>query len=398
MSSRALWIDNSASGRYRFNEQHPFHPIRLTLTEELLRRSGAWDDSLILPPLPLEEAREAVGRIHRADYLDMVAALSADAPRLAALEDAARYGMEGDGDTPYFPGMETAALGIVAGSMAAAEAVMSGRAERALHLAGGLHHAFPDRAAGFCVLNDAAAAISRIRERYGAKVLYIDTDVHHGDGVQWFYYDDPDVFTLSIHETGKFLFPGTGFHHERGHASGYGACLNLPMEPYTEDDSWLEVFRAGVERAVAVFQPDVIVSQHGCDAHALDPLAHIHCSMRIYREMPRIIREAADRHAGGRWIALGGGGYEHWHVVPRAWSLLWLEMVGHPLLERIDREPLGGPLPAGWPATDSPSRPGADDLPRTWLDDVAAWAPMPRRQEITEKNKAMLEIALQHLG
>ncbi|MFD0671855.1 acetoin utilization protein AcuC [Cohnella sp. GCM10027633] len=396
MSARALWIDNTASGRYRFSEQHPFHPIRLALAEELLRMSGALDVSRALAPAGIEEAREIVSRIHRTDYVDAVAALSASSPSAEALRDAAKYGLDADGDTPSFEDMEAASLQVVAGSLAAAEAVMSGATNRALHLAGGLHHAFPDKAAGFCVFNDAAAAISRIRERYGARVLYIDTDVHHGDGVQWFYYDDPDVFTLSIHETGKFLFPGTGFHHERGHSSGYGACLNLPVEPYTEDDSWLELFRIGVERAVSAFKPDVIVSQHGCDAHAFDPLAHVHCSMRIYREMPRLIRELADRHAGGKWIALGGGGYDHWRVVPRAWSLLWLEMSEHPLLEEIDRSPLGGRLPDGWPSIDGPSRPR--DLPGTWLDDVAAWTPMPRRTEITEKNKAMLDIALQHLG
>ncbi|MFC5532303.1 acetoin utilization protein AcuC [Cohnella yongneupensis] len=395
MSFRALWIDNTASRQYCFSEQHPFHPIRLELTEQLLRQCDALDDSLVMPPLSLEEARDTVRRIHRPDYIAAVSALSAPSPRPEDIRLAAQYGLDADGDTPYFPDMEAASLAVVAGSIAAAEAVMSGRADRALHLAGGLHHAFPDRASGFCVYNDAAAAISSIRSKYGARVLYIDTDVHHGDGVQWFFYDDPDVFTLSIHETGKFLFPGTGFHHEWGHSAGYGACLNLPMEPYTEDDSWLDIFRHGVERAVSAFKPDVIVSQHGCDAHAFDPLAHIHCSMRIYREMPRLIRELADRHTNGRWVALGGGGYDHWRVVPRAWSLLWLEMSGHPLLERIDSLPLGGPLPEGWPSLDSPLKP--DQLPRTWLDDTSTWTPMPRRQEITDKNKAMLDIALQHL-
>lgn len=395
MSSRALWIDHSASKQYLFNEQHPFHPIRLALTEELLRGCGALDDRSAIPPASLDEAREEIALIHRPDYIRAISALSEPSPALAAIDNAPQYGLDHGGDTPYFPGMEAASLAVVAGSLAAAEAVMSGRADRALHLAGGLHHAFPDRASGFCVYNDAAAAISSIRRKYGARVLYIDTDVHHGDGVQWFFYDDPDVFTLSIHETGKFLFPGTGFHHERGHASGYGSCLNLPMEPYTEDESWLDVFKQGVVRAVDAFKPDVIVSQHGCDAHAFDPLAHIHCSMRIYREMPRLIHELANAYTNGRWIALGGGGYDHWRVVPRAWSLLWLEMSAHPLLDNIDRLPHGGALPEGWPTLQSPHRP--DQLPSTWLDDTSTWTPMPRRQEITDKNKAMLEIALQHL-
>jgi acetoin utilization protein AcuC len=273
---------------------------------------------------------------------------------------------------------------------------MSGSADRALHLAGGLHHAFPERAAGFCVYNDAAAAIARIRKRYGCRVLYIDTDVHHGDGVQWFYYTDPEVFTFSIHETGRYLFPGTGFAHERGVSSGYGSCLNLAMEPYTEDDSWLECFETALEKAAAVFQPDVVVSQHGCDAHAWDPLAHIHCSMRIYRDMPRMIRSVADRYADGRWIALGGGGYDHYRVAPRAWGLLWLEMTGHPLLEAIDASPAGSALPAGWPLPGTGDLP--PDMPATWLDDTSTWIPMPRRSEIAANNRKMLELALQHLG
>ncbi|TJY43287.1 acetoin utilization protein AcuC [Cohnella pontilimi] len=396
MTSRTVWIDSSAGGRYRFHEDHPFHPIRLALTEELLRKCGTLDSSRMLPSLPSAEAEKTVRSLHRADYIEAVKALSAEHPNPSVVSRAAEYGLQADGDTPYFPGMHEAAVSVVAGSLAAAEAVMSGKADRALHLAGGLHHAFPERGSGFCVYNDAAAAITRIRDKYDARVLYVDTDVHHGDGVQWFFYTDPDVFTLSMHETGKFLFPGSGFAHERGVSTGYGACLNLPMEPYTEDDSWLECFTAALEKAVEAFRPDVIVSQHGCDAHAFDPLAHMHCSMKIYLEMPRLIHEAANRYTGGKWIALGGGGYDHWRVVPRAWGLLWLEMNGDPLLRTIDESPSEALLPADWPSLTSEKRPAL--MPAAWLDDTSLWAPMPRRAEITEKNRKMLELALQHLG
>lgn len=397
MNSRSIWIDSSASGRYRFHDEHPFHPVRLELTERLLRSAQALDSSQIVGALAAEEAESTVEALHRPDYVDAVRALSAAAPDPGAIRNAETYGLQQDGDTPYFPNMHEAALSVVAGSIAAADAVMSGAARRALHLAGGLHHAFPDRASGFCVYNDASAAIARIRGAYGARVLYIDTDVHHGDGVQWFFYTDPDVFTFSIHETGKYLFPGTGFAHERGESSGYGSCLNLPMEPYTEDDSWLECFGNALETAVSVFRPDVIISQHGCDAHAYDPLAHMHCSMKIYREMPKLIHELADRYAQGRWVALGGGGYDHWRVVPRAWSLLWLEMCGHPLLNAIDAAGPGSlALPQGWPPADVGVVP--PQLPLTWMDDTSAWEPMPRRAEITAKNRKMLELALQHLG
>jgi len=367
------------------------------LTENLLGLSGALDGIRTAPPLPEEEAERMVRRIHRTDYVEAVEELSSGIASVKALSLAQRYGMEADGDTPGFPGMHQASVAIAAGSMAAADAVLSGGAKRALHLAGGLHHAFPDRASGFCVYNDAAAAIAHAREKYGARVLYIDTDVHHGDGVQWFFYTDPDVFTLSIHETGKFLFPGTGFPHERGDSTGYGACLNVSMEPYTEDESWLECFGQAIEKAARAFKPDLIVSQHGCDAHAFDPLAHVHCSMRIYREMPAMIRRLAERYTEGRWVALGGGGYDHWRVVPRAWSLLWLEMSDSPLLASIDANADGGALPSGWPSLALNRQPDVP-LPATWLDDAEAWTPMPRRQEITEKNRKNLEIALQHIG
>lgn len=393
--SSPVWIDCSASKRYRFHEDHPFHPIRLQLTENLLAACNGLKAEQIVSG-KFKYTDKAIRRIHRSDYLELVQKLSADFPAGSAVEQAARYGLEPDGDTPYFPGMHNAAVAIAGGSLAAAEAVMSGRAPHALHLGGGLHHAFPDRSSGFCIYNDAAAAISWIQQRYGAKVLYIDTDVHHGDGVQWCFYSDPDVFTFSIHETGKFLFPGTGFANERGISSGYGTCLNVPVEPYTEDESWLDCFSDSLSLIVRAFKPDVIVSQHGCDAHAFDPLAHVHCSMRIYREMPKLIHRLAHEWTEGRWVALGGGGYDHWNVVPRAWALLWLEMSDHPLLRDIDAAPDGGELPRDWARVASKRRPA--ELPRTWLDDTAAWAPMPRRAEIAAKNREVLQIALQHLG
>jgi acetoin utilization protein AcuC len=369
----------------------------LELTEDLLRACGALNEGQVSLPFTLEEAESVIRDIHRADYIKTVTALSTVNPDPSAINLAVQYGLQADGDTPYFRGMHEASLAVAAGSLAAAEAVMSGRANHSMHLSGGLHHAFPDHASGFCVYNDAAAAISYIRKKYDARVLYIDTDVHHGDGMQWFFYDDPEVFTLSIHETGKFLFPGTGFPHERGEGSGYGTCLNLSMEPYTEDESWLDCFQQAVEHAARVFRPDIIISQHGCDAHAFDPLAHIHCSMRIYREMPRMIHDLATRYAQDRWVALGGGGYDHWRVVPRAWSLLWLEMSGQPILAGIDSNLCGGPLPQAWPSMNNNRKPNFP-LPNTWLDDAASWTPMPRRMEITAKNKAMLELALQHIG
>ncbi|MFC4809995.1 acetoin utilization protein AcuC [Paenibacillus sp. GCM10023250] len=392
MTANAAFIYSPEAKRYKFNQEHPFNPIRLTLAKHLLEAAGALKDEQMLIASPAGE--DLLKHVHRDDYIDAVRRLGSPRPIPADVAAADKFGL-GTEDTPYFPGMHEAAAAIVGGSVLAADAVMDGRARHAYHMAGGLHHAFPDRGAGFCVYNDAAIAIAHIRKRYGARVLYIDTDVHHGDGVQWSFYADPDVCTYSIHETGKYLFPGTGFVHERGADAGFGTSINVPMEPYTEDDSWLDSFRATVSRAAEYFKPDVIVSQHGCDAHAYDPLSHIHCSMRIYQAMPAIIHELAHQYADGRWIALGGGGYDIWRVVPRAWAFVWLAMTDHPLMDRLAPEGANEPLPLSWQehwAMTSESR-----LPADWLDDLAAWTPMPRRDEIAARNKDMAQIVLQQL-
>ncbi|GIQ61470.1 acetoin utilization protein AcuC [Paenibacillus cisolokensis] len=391
MSADAVFVHPPGAARYKFRADHPFDPIRLTLAIDLLTSVGALKASDIIASEPADT--NLLSLVHRPDYIHAVTALSKEHPETRWLDEAERFGL-GTEDTPFFPGMHDAAAQLVGGSVRAAEEVMSGRALHAYHMAGGLHHAFPERGAGFCVYNDAAIAIKYIRQRYGAKVLYIDTDVHHGDGVQWAFYDDADVCTYSIHETGKYLFPGTGFVHERGSELGFGFCYNMPVEPYTEDDSWLESFVSTVEKVARAFRPDIIVSQHGCDAHALDPLSHIHCSTRIYLEMPRIIHELAHRYAQGRWVAVGGGGYDIWRVVPRAWSLVWLAMTEHPLVGRLVAGE-NAPLPAEWVARWLPHSP--EPLPDRWLDDTSAWTPMPRRAEITAKNQATAGILVQDL-
>lgn len=392
MPENAVFVHHDGETRYHFGDNHPFNPKRQLLTIDLLRRMGALHDDRIAAPEPASD--EQLLRIHRADYVRIVRALSVPEPAQADLDDAGRYGLDTE-DTPLFPGMHDAAALIVGGSLLAAELVMSGKSEHAFHMAGGLHHALPGRASGFCIYNDAAAAIAHIRRQWDARVMYIDTDVHHGDGVQWMFYPDPDVLTYSIHETGKYLFPGTGFVHERGDGEGYGRTVNMPVEPYTEDASWLECFRDTVWRAAESFKPDVIVSQHGCDAHAWDPLSHIHCSMAIYAEMPAVIHELAHRYADGRWIAVGGGGYDIWRVVPRAWSLVWLEMTGHPAAAAARKGGDGGRLPEDWIRAWKAESPVA--LPETWLDDADHWTPMPRRDIITESNRRMKELTLQFL-
>ncbi|WP_020615398.1 acetoin utilization protein AcuC [Paenibacillus daejeonensis] len=391
-TANAVLVHHPDAMRYRFNDHHPFNPVRLELTIDLLRASSALQDQQIVLPAPADD--ELLSLLHRPDYIDAVRQLSVPEPQQRWYSQAQQYGLQTE-DTPCFPGMHEAAACIAGGSVHAAELIMQGRTQHAFHMAGGLHHAFPDRGAGFCVYNDAAIAIAWLRRQYNARVLYIDTDVHHGDGVQWAFYNDPEVCTYSIHETGKFLFPGTGYVHERGNAEGFGACFNLPVEPYTEDESWLECFGQSIERVAAAFKPDIIISQHGCDAHALDPLSHVHCSMRIYREMPAAIHRLAHQVAGGRWLAVGGGGYDIWRVVPRAWALVWLEMTDHPLRDEIAAAGWTTRLPDAWRSRWQPESP--DSLPETWLDDTSDWTPMPRRSIITEQNRATMQIAIQDL-
>ncbi|MGO4543731.1 acetoin utilization protein AcuC [Paenibacillus sp. 2TAB23] len=392
MAADAVFIHHSDSSGYKFDEEHPFDPLRLTLTIDLLKDVKALTEDQLNTPPPYSED-ELLSLVHRTDYLAAVKKLSEEALTDDSGILAQQFGLHTE-DTPVFPGMHKAAMTIVRGSLAAAEAVMTGQVKHAFHLAGGLHHAFPDRASGFCVYNDAAVAIKYIRQSFGARVLYIDTDVHHGDGVQWVFYDDPDVCTYSIHETGKFLFPGTGFVHEKGTDHGFGACFNVPLEPYTEDESWLESFNVTLRKVIEAFKPDVIISQHGCDAHAYDPLSHIHCSMRIYSEIPAIIHELAHAYTNGRWIALGGGGYDIFRVVPRAWALVWLTMIEHPIAQRIAAGETVK-LPDSWLERWSLLSP--HKLPPYWMDDLSDIEAMPRRQEIAEKNRMVQSIAIQDL-
>ncbi|CAM2822609.1 acetoin utilization protein AcuC [Paenibacillus sediminis] len=389
MSANALFAHHDESLNYHFHDDHPFHPTRLKLTIDLLKELGALDSSNMLAARQATE--EELLRVHSSSYIEEVKGLSCNPPEERYLQQAEKFGFAGE-DTPYFSNMHHIASCVVGGSITAVEAVMTGKSPHALHLGGGLHHALSAQAAGFCVYNDVSVAIAHLRHHYDAKVLYIDTDAHHGDGVQWAFYTDSEVCTYSIHETGKYLFPGTGFVNERGQDTGYGACVNIPLQPYTEDESWLHCFKESIQRLTAYFKPDVIVSQHGCDAHALDPLSHLHCSMQIYNEIPAIIHELAHKYCNGKWVAFGGGGYDIWRVVPRAWSLVWLEMSDHPLKETIKLDPLS-PLPAAW--IDRWQQKAPVPLPAFWLDDLNSWQVIPRRDDITRQNNHSLQIALQ---
>jgi acetoin utilization protein AcuC len=224
------------------------------------------------------------------------------------------------------------ASALVAGaSVAAAESVWNGASEHGVNIAGGLHHAMPESASGFCVYNDPAIAIARLLELGAQRVGYVDVDVHHGDGVQAVFYDDPRVLTISLHETGRYLFPGTGFPDEVGGPHARGCAVNVALPPGTADAAWLRAFHAVVPPLLRDFGPDVLVTQHGCDGHVLDPLAHLALTVDGQRAAYQALHQLAHETAGGRWVVLGGGGYELIDVVPRAWTHLLAEVACAPI-------------------------------------------------------------------
>lgn len=275
---------------YNFGPQHPFSPLRLEMLLDLLEHLGH--------PLqfvePAQATREEVRSVHLESFVRRVEAAGRGEP----LPDFDHYGL-GTADTPIFPGMDGAARWLVGGTLTAARMVFSGAAKEVLQLGGGLHHAQKDLASGFCVYNDLSVAIRYLTEQ-GLRVAYIDIDVHHGDGVQWIHYDEPNVLTFSIHESGRYLYPGTGHTHEIGKAQGTGRKLNIPLEPFTEDDSYLEVLQMGLEPALRWFRPDVLVVQCGADAHFQDPLAEILLTTQAYAKYPLLRQYAAAFAGGGR--------------------------------------------------------------------------------------------------
>lgn len=307
-----LLVFGPRSTTYDFGPGHPLTPRRFGPAIDLLRAVGA-EPGLAPEPAPDDELLWC----HDARYIEVVRRFSA-APFGGPLA-----GIGEGGDDPPFAGMHDAAAAVAGGSIRAMEAILRGDVAHAFHPGGGLHHAMPTHASGFCIYDDPALAIARAR-RQGLRVMYIDLDVHHGDGVQAMFWDDPGVLTFSIHETGRHLFPGSGFVDELGDGAAAGTAVNVPMEPMTGEGAWLETVRSLLPELAAAFGPDVIVSQHGADSHAWDPLAHLRVTTTAMSEAARLVDAIAHRHAGGRWLATGGGGYDAYRVVPRMWSLVWL--------------------------------------------------------------------------
>lgn len=307
-----MW-DEAVTG-YDFGPQHPMDPVRLALTRSLIDAFGL---DRALDVVAAKRAGEStLGLVHRDDYVRAVKAASAD-PASARGE----YGL-GTEDDPAFTGMHEVSALIAGQSIGAAEAVWHGDALHAVNFAGGLHHAMPGSASGFCVYNDAALAVARLLELGAERVAYVDVDVHHGDGVQAAFWNDPRVLTISLHEHPRTLFPQTGWPEETGAGSAAGGAANVALPAGTGDEGWVRAFHAVVPELLAQFRPQVLVTQHGADTHFEDPLAHLAVSLDAQRAVQIACHELAHEHADGRWVALGGGGYAVVDVVPRSWTHL----------------------------------------------------------------------------
>src|SRR5664279_1794117 len=313
--SRPLVVwDPRMFGYHHPGGEHPMDPLRWALTWVLAGTLGVLDAFEVFTPGPADA--ETLGMVHTASYIDAVRRASA-----TGFPFSVGHGL-GTPDDPIFPGMHESAALIAGGSVAAARAIAHGDVDRAVNFCGGLHHAMANHASGFCVYNDAALAIAAMLQAGVRKVAYVDVDAHHGDGVQAAFYFDPRVLTVSIHETPLASFPGTGFPTECGHGAARGTSVNIAVPAGTADASWLRAFHAVVPAVVRAFRPEVLVTQHGTDTHGEDPLTHLDMTIDGQRTSYEALRELAETVTGGRWLALGGGGYSLVRAVPRAWTHL----------------------------------------------------------------------------
>jgi acetoin utilization protein AcuC len=322
--------------KHRLSDQHPLQPIRVKLAVELISSTGLIEHAHLLPPRRATIAELEL--VHSPAYVDLVRKLSDPEQRPRVPSGLIEEAGFGSADNPISDELHEGTSLVVGATMVGAQAIESGSALHVFSPSGGLHHAHRDRASGFCTYDDPAIACKWLKDQ-GHRVAYVDVDVHHGDGVEDIFYADPDVLTISLHESGRYLFPGTGFPEDSGSGKGRGAAVNLPFLPYTWDEPWLEGFEKVVPALLRRFKPTVLVTQDGCDTHYLDPLAHIAATTRIWPRVGRMFHELAHELCDGRWLALGGGGYAIYEVVPRAWTLFFAEMVERPDLAADVNDP-----------------------------------------------------------
>lgn len=324
-SVRVVWDDRFT--QYDFGDSHPMNPVRLDLTTRLARALGVLD----LPNVevrPVADEPDLDGfltQVHTPEFVAAVKAASADPDHA---DQAFGLGTE---DDPAFRGIHETSARIAVATRDLCKAVWEGEVDHGVNYCGGLHHAMADRAAGFCIYNDVALGIRWLLDHGAERVAYVDVDVHHGDGVERIFWDDPRVLTISVHETGRVLFPGTGFPGDIGGPDAQGSAVNVELPAGTGDAGWLRAIHAVVPAVLRAFKPQIMVTQQGCDSHYSDPLAHMAISIDAQRTAFETIHDLAHELCGGRWVALGGGGYELVDVVPRSWTHLTAVAAHHPI-------------------------------------------------------------------
>lgn len=324
-SVRVVWDDRFT--QYDFGDSHPMNPVRLDLTTRLARALGVLD----LPNVevrPVADEPDLDGfltQVHTPEFVAAVKAASADPDHA---DQAFGLGTE---DDPAFRGIHETSARIAVATRDLCKAVWEGEVDHGVNYCGGLHHAMADRAAGFCIYNDVALGIKWLLNHGAERVAYVDVDVHHGDGVERIFWDDPRVLTISVHETGRVLFPGTGFPGDIGGPDAQGSAVNVELPAGTGDAGWLRAIHAVVPAVLRAFKPQIMVTQQGCDSHYSDPLAHMAISIDAQRTAFETIHDLAHELCGGRWVALGGGGYELVDVVPRSWTHLTAVAAHHPI-------------------------------------------------------------------
>lgn len=333
MSRRAAFVYDEALSRHQLRHDHPMRPIRLQHTFELLQAYGAFDGgvSQLVPPRPATDAELAM--LHTEEYIEAVKCFS----RGGSDYERGRFNFDDRGDNPTYGGMFEAAALSTGSTIVAAEMVASGQVDAAFNISGGLHHAAAGHASGFCVFNDPALAVKALVEA-GRRVAYVDIDAHHGDGVQNAFYDDDRVLTISIHESGRYLFPGTGSETEVGAAGGVGFSVNIPLYPFTEDETYLDAFERIAPPLLKAFKPDVLVTQLGIDSYYSDPLTHLQVTTRGFVAAVEILGGL-----GLPWLALGGGGYDL-GAVARAWTLAYGVMLGTEWPDEVPTAFASGPF------------------------------------------------------
>ncbi|HET7762182.1 MAG TPA: acetoin utilization protein AcuC [Phycicoccus sp.] len=307
-----IWDDGFTA--YDFGPDHPMNPVRLALTTRLARDLGVLD--LVDLHSPGAASDELLATVHDREYIEAVKRASAD-PGSADLH----RGL-GTDDDPAFTGMHEASARIAQGTVEVCRRVWAGETDHGVNYCGGLHHAMRTHASGFCIYNDIAVGIRWLLDHGVERVAYVDIDVHHGDGVERMFWNDPRVLTISLHENGQHLFPGTGWPGDIGGPDARGSVANVALPPGTGDAAWLRAIDSVAPALVRAFAPQVLVTQHGCDTHLEDPLAHLAITVDAQRRAHEALHELAHEVCGGRWVALGGGGYSLVDVVPRSWTHL----------------------------------------------------------------------------